>query len=135
MATVKGCRFVCWTRISAAAYSFQVLTNTNTMAVTMPGHTSGSEMRNIVWRRPRPSIRAASSISFGTPAKKACMIQMANDRLNAALIRISAAHTAYPCQPLNCWKRPTASTVGWSIWVISTRSRNTRRPGNRKRAT
>ena len=53
---------------------------------------------------------------------------------NSTRIWISATHTQWPCQPLNSWNRPTPSTVGWSICVQSTRRRNTRRPGNRKRA-
>jgi len=96
--------------MNAAENSFHELTNTKTIAVTMPGHTSGSEILNIVWSRPSPSMRAASSISLGTEAKKACMIQMANDR-------------------------PTARTVGCSICVHSTRRRNTMRPGKRNLAT
>ena len=134
IATVRGCRLGSWTRTKAAAYSFHVLTNTKMIAVTMPGHTSGSAMRNSACTRPTPSIRAASSISLGTEAKKACMIQIANDRLNAPLIRMSATQTMWPFQPTNSWYRPMASTVGCSICVISTTSRNASRPGNRNRA-
>ena len=85
-------------------------------------------------RRPAPSICAASSISFGTPAKNECMIHTANDRLNAALMKIIAAHVSIRPRVTNCRKRPDVSTAGWSICVTMTRKRNTNRPGNRKRA-
>ena len=41
--------------------------------------------------RPQPSTAAASSISRGIDAKNACRIQIAKARLNAALVRMSAA--------------------------------------------
>lgn len=40
IATVKGCNSAFCTKTKAAAYSFQVLMNTKTTAVTIPGHTS-----------------------------------------------------------------------------------------------
>ena len=83
---------------------------------------------------PAPSICAASSTSFGMPAKKLCMIQTANDRLNAALTRIIAAHVSRIPRAMNWRNRPDVSTAGCTIWVTITRNRNTSRPGNRNRA-
>ena len=64
------------------------------IAVTMPGQTSGSVTVRSVFRRPAPSSAAASSISFGTEAKKECIIHTAKDRLNAALTRIMASQVS-----------------------------------------
>jgi len=72
-------------------YSFQAAMKAKITAVTMAGSDSGSVIWRSVRSRPQPSTAAASSISRGMAAKNARRIQMANARLKAALVRISAA--------------------------------------------
>ena len=76
--------------VSATMYSFQAAMNAKIAAVTRPGNESGSTIRTSTRIRPQPSTAAASSISRGIDAKNARRIQMANARLNAALVRMSA---------------------------------------------
>lgn len=117
-----------------AANSFQQDTNAKTVAVTMPGHTSGSETRVRICQRLSPSSCAASSTSIGIPAKKLCRIHTANDRLKAAFTRIMASQVSLMPSTKNSRINPVTSTVGCNIWVTSTSPRNSARPGNRRRA-
>ena len=72
-------------------YSFQAAMKAKMAAVAMPGRASGSTTRSERPSRPQPSTAAASSISRGIEAKNARRIQIAKARLNAALVRMSAA--------------------------------------------
>ena len=72
-------------------YSFQAAMKAKITAVTSPGSDSGRITRMRTPRRPQPSTAAASSISRGIDAKNARRIQMANARLKAAFVRMSAA--------------------------------------------
>jgi hypothetical protein len=62
--------------ISAKRNSFQAPMATNTAVATRPPSTSGSTTRTMAPSRLAPSMRAASSRSFGTPSKKPFIIQM-----------------------------------------------------------
>ena len=91
MPTVSGLRSGAVIRVSATMYSFQAAMKAKITAVASPGSDSGRITRQSAPRRPHPSTAAASSISFGMDAKNARRIQMANARLKAALVRMSAA--------------------------------------------
>ena len=121
-------------RVSATMYSFHAAMNAKITAVTTPGSDSGSTIRTSTRRRPQPSIAAASSISRGMEAKNARRIQMAKARLNAALVRMSAAYVLMRPSSKNSRCRPTTRVVGENIWVTSTRKRKVVRPRNRWRA-
>jgi len=77
--------------VSATMYSFHAAIKAKITAVTSAGRESGSTTWRSVLSRPQPSTAAASSISRGMEAKKARRIQMANARLKAAFVRMSAA--------------------------------------------
>ena len=62
------------------------------------------------------------------------MIHTAKDRLNAAFTRIIASQVSLSPSATNSRNSPAASTVGCSIWVASTSSRNDRSAGKRCRA-
>ena len=62
------------------------------------------------------------------------MIHTANERLNAALMKIIAAHVSIMPSVTNWRNRPEVSTAGCSICVTMTRKRNTMRNGNCTRA-
>src|SRR5207237_8575393 len=91
MPTVSGLRSGAVISVRATMYSFQAAMKAKITAVTSPGSDSGRITRMRTPGRPQPSTAAASSISRGIDAKNARRIQMANARLKAAFVRMSAA--------------------------------------------
>lgn len=65
-----------------------IMTKEKTVTTATPGPIRGSTMRIRDWNADAPSVRAASSGSFGTPSMKFFISQMAKGSWDAAKKKI-----------------------------------------------
>ena len=122
-----------WSLMSVCAkmYSFQPWKKAMTAAAASVGATSGRTTPRTISRREQPSMRAASSMSIGTPSIAPLRIQVMTGTVKALLARMS------PLSVLSSDRSPkiaysgTTSMASGSIWVM--KSPNPTNPMPRKR--
>src|SRR6476469_6066618 len=122
-----------WSLISVCAkiYSFQPWKNAMTAAAASVGATSGSTTPRTMSRREQPSMRAASSMSIGTPSIAPLRIHVMTGTVNALLARISPPNVLSSARLPKIAYSGTTSIASGSIWVMN--SPKPTRPMPRKR--